>query len=797
MLRTIDRYVIREVVPPFVLSLLIFTFVLELPPVMQELERLLAKGVPWPTVGRIILLLSPQALGLTIPMALLVGLLIGLGRLSTDREAVALLACGVSPYRLLRPVLTLAGVATAATLYVMIAAIPDANQKYREILFATLSKKVESDVKPRVFFQDFPNWVLYPRNDAEPGQPGWNDVMLANTLKPEAVEVHMARHGRIVLDPAKRTVELILSDGAKYATVGPGESSIDHFKQIIIRLDPDSVFPPTDLARGLTEKTIAQLKVDIADKIQRKESTHNEVMAIHAKYSIPVACLVFAVIALALGLRVSRDGKLGGFVVGIGVIFAYYITMFLAESMAKGHRIPAEYARWVPNLLLGPFGIVALVWRARHAEGRLPFGVRFSKWRPPAWVASIANASARLWRGPVDSARGERPPGPATSLRPGLRRGVVLVVRIPRINAPMPSLIDRYISRLYVRVAGLSFLALLGLFYISTFIDRSDKIFKGQATTAMIGELLILMTPQFIYYVIPIAALLSALVTYGLLARSSELTVMKACGISLYRTALSVVVLSLAMSVVLFGLEQRLMASANRQAEALDARIRGRQPRTLNLLNRRWVVGSDKVIYHYGLFDPQRNEMFGLTMFAPRRDQWALSSETFVRRAIFRDNVWTGENGWSQDFRTDPPKWTTIARSPLPGMESPDYFTTEPPDAELMSVGELQQYTVELEPSGYNTTPLKVELPAKAGVPIRDAGHVAACGAVRNQRRKTRRSVRYRPWDCDCALVLDSDQRLRRDRQGGTADAGTCRMGAEHPRRGTRRIPVPSRQDLT
>ena len=220
MLRTIDRYVIREVVPPFVLSLLIFTFVLELPPVMQELERLLAKGVPWPTVGRIILLLSPQALGLTIPMALLVGLLIGLGRLSTDREAVALLACGVSPYRLLRPVLTLAGVATAATLYVMIAAIPDANQKYREILFATLSKKVESDVKPRVFFQDFPNWVLYPRNDAEPGQPGWNDVMLANTLKPEAVEVHMARHGRIVLDPAKRTVELILSDGTKYATVG-------------------------------------------------------------------------------------------------------------------------------------------------------------------------------------------------------------------------------------------------------------------------------------------------------------------------------------------------------------------------------------------------------------------------------------------------------------------------------------------------------------------------------------------------------------------------------------------------
>jgi lipopolysaccharide export system permease protein len=701
MLKTIDRYVIREIVPPFVLSLLIFTFVLELPPVMQQLEQLLAKGVPWPTVGRIILLLSPQALGLTIPMALLVGMLIGLGRLSTDRESVALLACGVSPFRLLRPVLVLAGLATAATLYVMIYAIPDANQEYREILFATLSKKVESDIRPRVFYQDFPNWVLYPRNEAPVGEAGWSDVLLADTSKVDTVELHMARRGRIVLDPAKRTIEIVLNDGIKYGTAGPGQSSATRFEQVILRLDPDPVFNPAGLPRGTTEKTITQLRTDIQEKVGRKESVHNEIMAIHAKFSIPVACLVFALIALALGLRASRDGKLGGFVVGIGVIFAYYIAMFLAESMAKGHRIPAEYARWVPNLLLGPFGIVALIWRARHAEGRLPFGLRLPQVRLPSF------ARRRIPTAP----RGAR-------ASDGVRRGVRLVVRFPRLNAPMPSLIDRYISRLYIRVAGLSFMALLGLFYISTFIDRSDKVFKGQASTAMIGQLLVLLTPQFIYYVIPIAALLSALVTYGLLARSSELTVMKACGISLYRTALSVVVLSLALSAVLFSLEQRLMATANRQAEELDARIRGRIPRTLNLLNRRWVVGADNIIYYYGNFDPQRNEMLGLTMFAPRGEKWELSSETFVRRAVFGDSGWVGEQGWKQDFTTEPPIWTNIDRRALPGVESPEYFTTAPPDAELMSVSELQRYITELEPTGFNATPLKVELHRKLAFPF-------------------------------------------------------------------------------
>src|SRR3954462_276475 len=98
MLKTIDRYVIREVIPPFLLSLLIFTFLLEIPPVMRELETLVAKGVSWEVAGRIVLTLIPQGLGLTIPMALLTGLLIGLGRLSADREAGALPGGGGRPH---------------------------------------------------------------------------------------------------------------------------------------------------------------------------------------------------------------------------------------------------------------------------------------------------------------------------------------------------------------------------------------------------------------------------------------------------------------------------------------------------------------------------------------------------------------------------------------------------------------------------------------------------------------------------------------------------------------------------
>jgi len=342
MLKTIDRYVIREIVPPFLLALLIFTFILALPPIMEQLERLVAKGVPWQTAGYIIVLLMPQALGLTIPMALLVGLLIGLGRMSADRESVALLACGVSPYRLLRPVMAIAIVAAAATMYVMIEAIPDANQRYREVVFQILTNRVEGEIRPRVFYDDFPQYTLYPQDEARQGESGWRNLLVANTSRSESIEIFMARKGRIILDPVKRTVQLVMTDGSQYSTGKPGESSTLRFtEQLIINLDPNTVFPDVDIVRGVTEKTIAQLLPDIAAKRARGESPHNEIMAIHTKFSIPVACLVFALIALALGMTVSRDGKLGGFVVGIGVIFTYYIAMFLAESAAKGHSIPA------------------------------------------------------------------------------------------------------------------------------------------------------------------------------------------------------------------------------------------------------------------------------------------------------------------------------------------------------------------------------------------------------------------------------------------------------------------------
>ena len=714
MRSTLDRYVFKEILPPFFLALLIFTFLLVLPPVMDYLENLLAKGVTWGTAAKILWTLLPQALGLTIPMAVLVGILIGLGRMSGDRESVALLACGVSPYRLLRPIGLLATMAAVVTAYVMIVAIPDANQTFREITFSVVSQRVETEIQPRVFYQDFPGWVLYAREEPDPGQPGWKKVMVANTGQSDDTTLYFAERGRLVVDRAKRTVDLVLVNGNIYRTGKPGATDTTRFpSELVLTLNPEAVFPKINIQPGLNEKTLSQLQEDLRQKVKDGLSPHPEVIAIQQKFSFPVACLVFAVIGLALGLTVARDGKLAGFVVGVIVIFAYYIFMFMSESLTKGHYLNMYLSRWVPNIVLGIFGIAALVWRARFIEGQLPF-------KGSELIARIATRLRLPGVGPAPAARPPVETGSERAAAAGTRVKAggppVLVIRFPRVRWPAPGILDQYISRLYLRVVALSFFALLGLFHISTFLDRSDKIFKGQATTAEVARLLVYKSPQFVYYVIPIAALLSVLVTFGLLSRNSELTVMKACGISLYRASLSVVVLSLAFSAAIFSLEQRVLAQANRKAEVIDAKIRGRTARVFDALNRQWVIGRTGAIYHYVGFNPELQELAGLRIYQPSADAWKLHSQTIAEVASYEQG-WTGRRVRIADFSAGAPKWMSYDERPLI-LEPPDYFETEQPVAEMMTVGDLRRYVNELSASGLNVAHLSVELQHKLAFPF-------------------------------------------------------------------------------
>ena len=177
---------------------------------------MIEKGVGWWTIVHVLALLLPQALGVTIPISLLLGLLIGLGRLSADREFVALQACGISIFRVLRPVAGLAIVACVVTGYVMIEALPNANQAFREIAFNVTASRAESDVKPRVFSRPIRTTSCTSRTRFPAG--GWRDVFVADSTRPDETSVYLAEGGRMIVDREQRVVELLLETGTRHTT---------------------------------------------------------------------------------------------------------------------------------------------------------------------------------------------------------------------------------------------------------------------------------------------------------------------------------------------------------------------------------------------------------------------------------------------------------------------------------------------------------------------------------------------------------------------------------------------------
>jgi LPS export ABC transporter permease LptG len=422
--------------------------------------------------------------------------------------------------------------------------------------------------------------------------------------------------------------------------------------------------------------TIPELRARVEEMRKRGDSPHMELITIHRKWSIPVACLIFGLIGIALGATNRRDGSLGSFVLGLIVIFAYYIPMYLGPSLAKGHLVPPWFAAWLPNIVMGIGAVALLVWRDKAADRPLKMPI------PEFLRARARMPSPHTWR----------------------------IIRI----------LDAYVTSSYAEVFALAAVALAGIFYITTFLDLADKVFKGEATWEMLGRYFVFMTPQYVYYIIPLAVLVAALVTVSVLTKNNELVVMKACGVSLYRIALPMVVYAVLAGAALFTLDETILGPSNRRAETLNRAIRGRAVNT-DAINRQWVVGSRGEIYHYNFIDPQTRRMLGVSVFEFTPAMERLTKRTTAERATAaaaESNVWHLENGWTRSFSPDGAAGFTAFEGADRTLDALSAFVTEAPNAEFMGYTQLRSYTERLRKGGFDVLDQDVALAGKLAFPF-------------------------------------------------------------------------------
>ncbi|HSF16842.1 MAG TPA: LptF/LptG family permease [Vicinamibacteria bacterium] len=691
-MRILDRYVLREVTPSFLLGVGVFTFVLMLNEILRFAQSLVTQSATFGETLGIFLNLLPSVLCLTIPMGFLLGVLIALGRLAADSEIVAMRASGVSLYRLLVPISLAAASAWLLTSHLIISVLPDANQRVRQLIFQVMTSQAGTEIRPRVFYDRlFPNYMFLAL-DTPTGSDSWENVIVADLSRPETPRVTFAERGRLLVDPVKRTVTFYLEDSEVHQVSQnqPDDYQRQVSREIWLPLPTQTFFPPedVDVPRGARELGLAELRASYAETKLPIYLTE-----IHKKFSIPFACFVFGVMGLALGIRNRRDGRSWGFVVSLAIIFFYYVLIDIGESMARHGRLSPLLGMWTANLVMGVGAVFLLVRAARETGGA------------HGGLATAVTLVRRLARG---RPRRERPPSPP-----------VVVVRIPRIDIRFPNTLDRYVAREFARYFTLILAALVVVYVLGLLIDVIADAFENNVMGKLVFQYLFFAQPQILFHMLPLATLMATLVCFAILTKTSELTAAKAGGVSLYRLSIPVVLSGALVSGACFAIQEYVLPFANRRVSEILDEIKRRPVGTHNVLDRRWMMGQAQHIYNYAYYDASGEIFSGLAIYRFANEPFGIRERYYAHQASWDSELggWRLQRGWRRDF-TAGGRSESFDELLVRDMEPPSYFVKEEKRSDQMTYIELTRYVEDLKRAGFDVVPLEVARQAKFSFPL-------------------------------------------------------------------------------
>jgi LPS export ABC transporter permease LptF/LPS export ABC transporter permease LptG len=754
-MRLLTRYILREVVSYALLGAVLFTFVLFMRDLPKILELVVRDSASLTDVLRIFAYTLPNTLTVTLPTAVLAGILLGLSRLAADSEITAMRACGIGVFRFVGIVSILALAALGLGLFNALDFAPHAAGNLLKLEDQLKTSQASFEVQPRVFYEDFKNYVLYVQ-DVRPaaGAAAWHHIFLADLTQPANPNITTADQA-LVSNPGpanSQALRLHLLDGSQHqiSPTDPNQYDISTFASTDLPIQFNSQ-DDTHVSRSDTPLHALSLR-ELLQRIHASRSNPSPLntadaraarIELNSRFSYPFACLVLMLIGVPLGLSSKRGGKSTGVVLTLLLIFAYYLLSLIGDAFAKSGKLSPVLGVWAANLIFTAFGILLLQQLAgtgflihffhsiAASLGKMLSPIAPSRIRStlagltrttshPA--SSAATAQISSIHAAAASAPSPNHPTHAHHPRP------TLVQRMRSLfNTNFPLLLDEYVMRAYATNFILSLGAFALLFIVFTFFELVGDIVHNHTSLLTVGDYLLNLIPYIVSTVTPLCSLLAVLITFGSLNRSSELTAMKATGISLYRIVAPIVVLAAILSAALFAFNESYLPDANRRQEALRAEIKGKPAQTFLLPGRQFIsgqpgpAGSPARIFYYQAFDADRDIFASLTVFEFDPQTFTLQRRIFARSVRWNPtaNQWVFDNGWQRTFANQTvASYQPFTVASFPEIhEQPTYFNKEDIQSQEMNYNELTAYIADLRQSGFDTIRLRVQLERKLADP--------------------------------------------------------------------------------
>ncbi|MBC7795456.1 MAG: LptF/LptG family permease [Pyrinomonadaceae bacterium] len=571
----IERYLWRTIAPYFFISWSLLTIVIFLQQGSRFGEILIGTQIPLKLVLRLSAAIVLTVIAFTGPMALMVGVLLGLGQLRGDSELTIFEAAGISRWRILAPCLILGFAVCIFSLAINIYGVPWASQTLRRVAVEAAILKLESPIEPGTFNTNIGNYVIYvDGGDNEKGY--WEKVFLTSTEPNGNMRLITSKNGRI--DSGSEKSELVLSDAVVTTlprTDAASQSEITTEQVATLRVTLETgrrelLKKLQNAERQPDEMGLAELARYSNGKIG-KERNEAEVLW-YRRVTLSIAPLLLAIAAVSLSLRFGRGGRSGAGALALSAIVAYYLLSLLGEQLVRGGVVIPIIGCWLATFTTLAF---SLWW-----------------WFGAMRLGSLRNSLLKLFKGQTRSDSGFNDDKTSinvdgtvyydeNSVNVNLEKSKPEKINLTGINrrklfgVPEIGLLELDLVGFTTRFL---FLVIGGLWLLFLIFTTFEILRFAALTTGggiLLLKYLIFFTPLVLWQVAPVGMMLAVLVTFAIKSRQSEIVIWEASGFGKFRLMLPVLLYSLLIGFAAWSVQEQILPRTNLWQDNLRAQLRG------------------------------------------------------------------------------------------------------------------------------------------------------------------------------------------------------------------------------
>ena len=381
MLNLLHRHVLKEVLASTALAMGLFVFVLLLGNAMRDIAELVAAGkLDFMVFLKLMGLLIPYVAAYALPLGVLTGTLMALGRLSSQQEITAMKSSGISLYQIASPVFVISFIGMIAGVVVNLHYAPQSRLAYKHLMVSAISENPIGFIEERRFIREFPGYVIYM---GDRDGPLMKDFWIWELDDEKRVKLFLrAKEGEINFDKTDNALVLTLRDGTAEQRDDSGSEGLADepmrslfFGELPIELPMGKIFGEKSQRQArIKEMTFSQLMVKrdlaLAEETEAAEGISKNRMKVqmHMQKSFAMAFSVFslAIFGVPLAIQVGRKESYANLAIALIIAMTYYFLIIAVSWLEGARALRPDLLIWLPNLIFQAVGFYLIQRANRH-----------------------------------------------------------------------------------------------------------------------------------------------------------------------------------------------------------------------------------------------------------------------------------------------------------------------------------------------------------------------------------------------------------------------------------------------